>query len=123
MSTRAPAPAAPLAGAPKKPNLPKAILTLIATLALAFGAIVGLGYGYRAGFGSEVGGKCEDLTGCKPGGVCISKRCYQGCKVDGDCRAGWHCGRTEVEITRRGGYSLTDDKSQGEEQICFGPKK
>jgi hypothetical protein len=100
----------------------KAVFLLVLILGLGGGALVGAFYGYRAAFGSPVDGKCEDVLGCEPGAICIGRRCYQSCDDDADCRSGWHCGTTRVEITERGGYSLEDRKSEGTKKICFPPK-
>jgi hypothetical protein len=76
---------------------------------------------FRALFGSDVGGKCDDESGCKPNAVCISKRCFRSCKTDGDCVDGWRCGNTTVSETPGGnaskGFAFKDLK------ICFSPEK
>jgi hypothetical protein len=107
--------------APQRPNKKKALIAVLA-LALGCGALVGVGFGYRALFGSPVGGKCGRDGDCKLGGICISKRCYQSCKADADCESGWHCGTTVVDVTRRGRYSLSSETKESSRQICFPPK-
>ena len=93
----------------------------IVFLVLFIGGLIGLAVKFRAIFGSEVGGECTDDNGCKPDAVCISKKCYQACKTDADCKDGWSCGKTTVSKTPSGnaakGFKLDDVN------ICFSPEK
>lgn len=103
--------------ATKKRSLLVGVVGLIALIA----GILGLAYGGRVIFGSDAGGSCESLTGCKPGMKCIGKKCYRACDTDADCKDGWRCGSTTVSITPGGnaskGYKLESMN------ICFSPEK
>ena len=58
--------------AAQRPNSKKRRLLAALAVALGCGALVGVGYGYRAVFGSPVGGKCVSDGDCKLGAICIS---------------------------------------------------
>ncbi len=117
MTTPAPAPA-PAAGPSQKPK--SSVFAWIFLVAFV-GGLIALAVFYRDLFGSEVGGSCSSETDCKRGGVCISKKCYQGCETDGDCGAGKHCGSTEVSVTP-GGNAAKGFKFD-KVKICFDEKK
>ncbi len=84
------------------------------------GGLIGAFYGIRMATGTAVGGKCGENFDCKPGSVCISKRCYKSCSKDSDCPAEWSCRDTGVWITSS---SLTENYKldTGKERICFSP--
>ena len=91
-------------------------LVALITLVIVIGLIVGGVYGGRMLWGSDVGGKCDEDFSCKPGNMCISKRCRQKCKADGDCQAGWMCRPTEVTVSGNGEFKFDSVK------ICFSPE-
>jgi hypothetical protein len=94
---------------------------LVAILAGGFGLLVGALYGYRALAGAKIGGKCDGSNlDCKPGALCISRRCVQGCSTDADCPAEWACRNTNVWVTTEGVLQSRDLK-MGSERICFSP--
>jgi hypothetical protein len=90
------------------------------TLVVLIGVIIGAVHGGRTLWGSDVGGKCDEDFDCKPGSICISRRCRRSCKVDADCQSGWMCRGTEVSITKggdaRNGFKLDTVN------ICFSPE-
>jgi hypothetical protein len=98
----------------------KGVLILVAVLVGGGGALVGAVYGYRAAFGAKVGERCEDHLSCKPGGICISHRCRQGCATDAACPAGWSCRDTSVTVTTEGALTGRDVKADTE-RISFSP--
>jgi hypothetical protein len=97
-------------------NARQAIVGLV-TLAVVVGGILGGVYLYRRSAGGDIGAKCEDNFSCKPGGICISKRCQQGCKKDDDCPAGWSCRNADVWVSGR------DTLKADTRRICFSPEQ
>jgi hypothetical protein len=93
---------------------------ILGTLAVVVGVILGAVYGGRTLWGSAEGESCSENFSCKPGHVCISRKCRMSCKADADCQAGWSCRPTSVSITKGGdarkGFKL--DKMN----ICFSPQ-
>ena len=65
---------APQTPGPKKSGVLRGVIILALTFGIGGIALFGSFYGIRAGFGSPVGGKCEDVLGCKPDATCIGKR-------------------------------------------------
>ncbi len=112
-----------MSSAPQAPPVAKKKTSVagIVFLVLFLGALIGLAVKFRSIFGSEAGGACTDESDCKPDAVCISKKCYQACKTDADCKDGWSCGSTTVSKTPGGnaakGFKIDDVN------ICFSPEK
>jgi hypothetical protein len=89
----------------------------LVTLVAVIGAVLGGVFLYRRSAGSEIGGKCTENFDCKPGGICIGKRCRQGCKADEDCPGGWSCRNTDVWVSGR------DTFKADTRRICFSPEQ
>ena len=51
---------------------------------------------FRACSGGETGTACNDGMDCKPGHLCVSKRCAATCSSDTECPRGFHCASFEV---------------------------
>jgi hypothetical protein len=86
---------------------------------LVFGipVLLGLVAGGKQAFGGKPGERCEDLSGCQFGNVCIGHRCYEKCTSDADCPSTSHCGTTNVTVTRQGTFGT--DSQDSSERICF----
>jgi hypothetical protein len=67
---------------------------------------------YRGCSGGTNGDRCEDGMACKPGLLCVGKKCAATCTSNADCPSGFRCWPFEVR-----------DKTFGGKQTPIGPTK
>lgn len=80
---------------PAKPPPPNLKVTLLIS-AIVLVPLVGGVVLYRACSGGQTGDACADGMDCKPGSLCVSKRCAATCDSNADCPKGFRCSPFDV---------------------------